>query len=778
MSLAHALSSFALDQLLDGACKAVGVPGTEALAGFLKRHFSDHSAKFDKALQTANERAWKALELALEGNSFWARCNAVLSQGDQKAFAHQVRTFLEKCSLDGLQGQRDEVREACLRDLRAARKARLLDVEGGNASGLAAGVSALARFSDPQQRSNESMRALAGIAATLKEAGYAYLAWLVSTQPTADASLLVTAVRFFFRREVESDQELWRGLAWASWQQIGKAQEEGFACLGAALMQNGKRLEELLAGTHRAVLDILDEVKGQKAQIAGVAKMVLELLNEHRMANRELRPQDSLSMRSGADRARVEQLVAWFRKIPPEQQARLPALLNGLGKLQHASGDFIGAQTTFAQVAAGAPDAEAKAEAHQNAYLSAVERRDWEAALQAFRSAARLSPGRFQLFQPEKYEPLRILGAGGFGVAFLCQHRHTGGLRVIKTLRADALAPQTVERIVEEAKALEGVRHESVITLHDCEYADVGRTRLYLVMEYFDGEPLADFIVRQGALSQRDALDLARRIAEGLHAAHQRGILHRDIKPANVLVKRDGDDWKVKIIDFGLALQEKASEATAGTVTVSARGTTLDEIAGTIDYAAPEQIGRLPGVQVDRRADIFGFGRTCCYALFKSPNPKGRQWRALPKGIANWLDSCLEELPEDRPGDFAQVLQMMGQIRLKRPGGGKADPTPQPTLIVSRGLRVNEEYPLSEGRNVLGRSGTDIDLEDQESPERCYISREHCAVHLSKGQLSLEDLNSANGTYLNRARVQAGTVYPLKTDDLIQLGTLVLKVRE
>src|SRR5207247_54595 len=118
-------------------------------------------------------------------------------------------------------------------------------------------------------------------------------------------------------------------------------------------------------------------------------------------------------------------------------------------------------------------------------------------------------------------EPIQILGAGGFGVAFLCRHRIAGGLRVLKALRVDDLSPATAEQIIREAKAMEDVQHESVVRLFDCAYADAERTRPYLVMEHFDGMTLADYVKCNGPLTQRETLDLARRIAEGLLAAHQ-----------------------------------------------------------------------------------------------------------------------------------------------------------------------------------------------------------------------------------------------------------------
>jgi pSer/pThr/pTyr-binding forkhead associated (FHA) protein len=77
----------------------------------------------------------------------------------------------------------------------------------------------------------------------------------------------------------------------------------------------------------------------------------------------------------------------------------------------------------------------------------------------------------------------------------------------------------------------------------------------------------------------------------------------------------------------------------------------------------------------------------------------------------------------------------------------------------------------------VGRDGVEVDLTEQESAERIFISREHCFIHVQKGKVFLEDNNSTNGTFLNRTRLQPGEKIQLKTDDLIQIGPITLKVR-
>jgi len=103
----------------------------------------------------------------------------------------------------------------------------------------------------------------------------------------------------------------------------------------------------------------------------------------------------------------------------------------------------------------------------------------------------------------------------------------------------------------------------------------------------------------------------------------------------------------------------------------------------------------------------------------------------------------------------------------------------QPKLKVVRGTKLNLEYPVYDGDNFLGRSDevpVDIDLDDQEQPDRIWTSRQHCKITFVNDELTVEDLNSANGTYVNRARVHPGQKRGLAPDDVIQLGSIHLKV--
>lgn len=103
----------------------------------------------------------------------------------------------------------------------------------------------------------------------------------------------------------------------------------------------------------------------------------------------------------------------------------------------------------------------------------------------------------------------------------------------------------------------------------------------------------------------------------------------------------------------------------------------------------------------------------------------------------------------------------------------------QPRLLVIRGEQPDVVYPILAGRNLIGRSAdqpVDIDLDGQEPVERIWTSRHHAVVTFDRGSLMLEDLNSLNGTFINRQRIYPGQVRPLKAGDVVQIGTVQLRV--
>src|SRR5262249_32480537 len=150
-----------------------------------------------------------------------------------------------------------------------------------------------------------------------------------------------------------------------------------------------------------------------------------------------------------------------------------------------------------------------------------------------------------------------------------------------------------------EAQLLASLNHSNIADVYGLEQTGGSAC---IVMELVEGETLADRL-KKGPLQTDDAIDIARQIAEGLTAAHDRGIVHRDLKPANINLTSSG---AVKILDFGLAKPVAAQSAASGlTMLPTIDGTSVGLIVGTIAYRSPEQAR---GKEVDPRTDIWAFG--------------------------------------------------------------------------------------------------------------------------------------------------------------------------
>ena len=198
------------------------------------------------------------------------------------------------------------------------------------------------------------------------------------------------------------------------------------------------------------------------------------------------------------------------------------------------------------------------------------------------------------------YEIQSPVGAGGMGEVYRARDTRLDRVVAIKVLPGHlASDPQLRERFDREAKAISSLNHPHICALYDVGQQD-GID--FLVMEYLDGETLADRLVR-GRLPLTEALPIARQMADALEAAHDRGIVHRDLKPANIAITSDGN---VKVLDFGLAKANAAADVghdLSNSPTIMT--TTPGMIVGTAAYMSPEQAN---GREADRSSDVWAFG--------------------------------------------------------------------------------------------------------------------------------------------------------------------------
>src|SRR5262249_31069714 len=290
---------------------------------------------------------------------------------------------------------------------------------------------------------------------------------------------------YFFRREVETDAELARGLTFSQLEALSQSQEAALRGLDESLRKHVGVLQKQLAGVLTVAAEARDAaVAGAQAALAAKAdqqrqggrradltQTMQQLLEQNRMQNRPVRQGDSLSIRDGRERQLVKDLLARYRGLPAEQQRVTPALANGLGRLGLAVGELDEAQRAFAQAATNAPAGAARAEAHYNAYRAAPERHDLGRALNEMKRAVAPDPERFTPFPTDKYEPERILGVGGFGATFLCKHHLTGAPVAIKSLLPEGLE-RDVSTVFQEAAALEQVPHPAIVRVRDYGFAD------------------------------------------------------------------------------------------------------------------------------------------------------------------------------------------------------------------------------------------------------------------------------------------------------------------
>lgn len=194
-----------------------------------------------------------------------------------------------------------------------------------------------------------------------------------------------------------------------------------------------------------------------------------------------------------------------------------------------------------------------------------------------------------------KYLIQSPLGEGGMAVVYRANHIQMERTVVIKVMQGWLLSNRnSVERFERECKLTAKLNHPNIVSVYDV--GTINGKEPYLVMEFIDGESLADKIDKNGALPYTTTANIIIQICRGLQEAHSNGIIHRDLKPDNVLLqhKSDRPDW-VKIVDFGISNLVQGSK----------RLTKTGRMVGTPEYIAPEQLKDRP---IDIRTDLYGIG--------------------------------------------------------------------------------------------------------------------------------------------------------------------------
>ncbi len=273
--------------------------------------------------------------------------------------------------------------------------------------------------------------------------------------------------------------------------------------------------------------------------------------------------------------------------------------------------------------------------------------------------------GRWRGFFLGKYRLLEQLGAGGMGQVFLAAHQMMRRLVAIKvlTLRPGA-DPSILPRFQREARAMAALDHPNIVHAYDCDQDDKVH---YIVLEYIDGISLSDLVKKRGPVPVERAANYIFQAAQGLHHAHECGIVHRDIKPGNILLDRLG---VVKILDLGLArlfhdhMDNLTVEHNAG------------RALGTADYLAPEQVSN--SHDVDPRADIYSLGASFYFLLtgkppfhgatvaqklimhqLKPPTPLRELRPEVPEELEAIIERMMAKQPAERQATAEEVCQVL-----------------------------------------------------------------------------------------------------------------------
>jgi serine/threonine protein kinase len=320
------------------------------------------------------------------------------------------------------------------------------------------------------------------------------------------------------------------------------------------------------------------------------------------------------------------------------------------------------------------------------------------------------------------------IGGGAYGEVWRARHHVWADQLVAIKIPTDSAY---VRHLQQEGAAIHGLIHPNIVRAMGFDpYADPP----YLTMEYVPGTSLRP-LIKDKKLTPADAVAIMRQVLAGLKYAHERGLIHRDLKPENILVheraQRDGlgVEGVIKIADFGLGKASTAVNAAAAANSIAFSGSINDaagrEIAGTLEYMAPEQRG---GAAIDQRADLYACG-VVLYELLTGEKPAGTE---VPSDLNPRSPRSLDEVfrrsyarLEKRfasADEFAQALSAALPPPLPAPAQSQSPSSPPP--IPSKTLPPVQLKPalIRAGAGVCPQCRKPVDANDQ----FCM----HCGIQL------------------------------------------------
>jgi serine/threonine protein kinase/class 3 adenylate cyclase len=330
-------------------------------------------------------------------------------------------------------------------------------------------------------------------------------------------------------------------------------------------------------------------------------------------------------------------------------------------------------------------------------------------------------PGELGRLGP--YRILKVLGAGGMGMVFQAEDPRLRRLVALKVMRPEIAVSLTArQRFLREARATAALSHDHIVGIYEVDQTgDVP----FLAMQLLRGETLEDRLRRDTTLPPAEVVRIGRETAEGLAAAHARGLIHRDIKPSNIWLEEERG--RVKILDFGLARAVTPDDSLTATGMVM----------GTPGYMSPEQaLGR----PLDARSDLFSLG-CVLYRMGTgqppfahshgpasvgrtpdNPTPPRQLNPELPPALAELVMALLAADPADRPPSARAVVAALARLPTLQPGGA----TPATLEPASPAVEETQRERPSWSRPALARDTRAVETETYQSQLRLFLEELSC----------------------------------------------------
>jgi serine/threonine protein kinase len=390
------------------------------------------------------------------------------------------------------------------------------------------------------------------------------------------------------------------------------------------------------------------------------------------------------------------------------------------------------------------------------------------------------------------YAVLEKLGGGGMGVVYKAEDARLGRNVALKFLPEDIPQDsQAIERFRREARAASSLNHPSICTIYD-----IGEFegRPFIAMELLEGQTLKQRITKR-SLPTSDLLDIAIQIAEGLEAAHAKGIVHRDIKPANIFLV---DRGPAKILDFGLAKLTAFRQPAASSVSESSIPTQThfldDELQtrtgssmGTVAYMSPEQVR---GEDLDVRTDLFSLGVSLYEMatgvlpfsgvvpalifdsiLHAQPTPATKLNSRLPLAIENILNKAMEKEPDLRYQTATELRADLKRLRrdaeLGRSGSYIAPPNSPETDGKTSGRKRSYTWAVVAGTALIALAAIlALVLTRRTEPPRVLRTVQLTNTNRPKSDVVTDGSRLyfiENQSHLSEISVTGGETYPIAT---------------